>query len=329
VSFVIPTLNAEGYLPGCLAAIRDQDYPAERVEIVVADGGSTDRTREIAEAADARVVENPGRTGEAGKAAGIAAARGELLAFVDSDNLVVGRDWLRRMVAPFADPAIASSEVLRWTYAREDGLVNRYCALTGINDPASLFVGNYGRYSHLTGRWTDYPVRTAPREGYVEVTLDPERVPTMGANGYLVRAELMRTVPGIDRFLFDIDAVQQLARQGHRRVARVDTEIRHFFARDARDFARKTRRRAQDYLHHRASGERSYRWELGGLARFVASTVLVAPLLVQVARGMRRRPDAAWLFHPVACWITLGVYVEAVVRARLRGGGYDRSGWRQ
>lgn len=329
VSFVIPTLNAEEYLPGCLETIAAQDYPAEAVEVVIADGGSTDATRAIAEAHDARVVENPGRTGEAGKAAGIAAARGEILVFVDSDNRLVGTDWLSRLLAPLADERIVSSEVLRWEYVRGDGLVNRYCALTGINDPAALFVGNYGRHSYLTGRWTDYPVHIVQREGWQEVTLDPERVPTMGANGYAVRADAIRTVPGIERYMFDIDAVQELARMGHRTIARVDIEIRHLFSKRVRDFGRKTRRRAQDFMHHRGSGERTYTWRLGGLVRFSVSTVLVLPLLIQVARGMRRRPDAAWLFHPVACWMTLAIYVEAVVRARTRGGQYDRSGWRQ
>jgi glycosyltransferase involved in cell wall biosynthesis len=306
-----------------------QDYPRDLVEVVIADGGSTDRTREIAGAYGARVVENPGRTAEAGKAVGIAAAQHEILCFIDSDNEIVGIDWLRRMTRPFEDPEIASSEVLRWAYVREDGLVNRYCALTGVNDPASLFVGNYGRYSWLTGRWTDYPVRMTARDGWTEVELDPAKVPTMGANGYLVRAELMRQVPGIDTYLFDIDAVVELARMGHTRVARVDTEIRHFFARSPKDFARKTRRRAQDFLHHRSTGERSYSWGVGGLVRFSLATALVVPTLIQTARGIRRRPDTAWLFHPVACWITLLIYAQAVVRARFGGEGYDRSRWKQ
>jgi glycosyltransferase involved in cell wall biosynthesis len=329
VSFVIPTLNSEGYLRGCLDAIRAQDYPQERIEILICDGGSNDATRAIAAEYGCRLVENPRRTAEAGKAEGIRAAGGEIMAFIDSDNVIIGRDWLRRMVAPFEDPQICSSETLRWHYAREDGIVNRYAALSGINDPASLFVGNYGRWSWLTNRWTDYPVRQTPRDGYVRVQLDPTRVPTMGANGYLVRSALVRTVPGVDEYFFDIDAVQVLAQQGHPIIARVDTEIRHFFARDVRDFARKTRRRAQDYLHHRSVGERSYTWGIGGLVRFALATVLVFPLFIQVARGMRHRRDTAWLFHPVACWVTLAIYAEAVLRSAVKTRAYDRSGWHQ
>jgi glycosyltransferase involved in cell wall biosynthesis len=299
------------------------------VEILVCDGGSVDGTLRLAEAHGARIVPNSRRTAEAGKAEGIRAANEAILAFVDSDNEVTGTDWLRRMVAPFADPTVVASEVIHWEYVRGDGLVNRYCALTGINDPSSLFVGNYGRWSWLTGRWTDYPVIIEQRDGWQRATFDPAHVPTMGANGFLVRAEALRQVPGVLDFLFDIDAVQDLVAMGHRTIARVDVAIRHQFARNARDYARKTRRRAHDYLHHRGRGERRYKWPLWGLIKFVLATILIVPLLIQVVRGMRRRPDAAWLFHPVACWITLAVYVEAVVRRLAGRGGFDRSTWRQ
>ena len=49
------------------------------------------------------------------------------------------------MVAPFEDPEVISSEALRWDYRRQDHFINRYQALTGINDPLALFVGNYDR----------------------------------------------------------------------------------------------------------------------------------------------------------------------------------------
>jgi glycosyltransferase involved in cell wall biosynthesis len=332
VSVLMPTLNAEKYLDECLAALRAQDYPRELVELVIADAGSTDRTLEIARAHGAdQIVANPLRTGEAGKAAALRAATGDLILHVDSDNIVVGADWLARMVAPLADPEVISSEALRWEYRREDHFINRYQALTGINDPMALFVGNYDRFSELTQRWTDYDFRSEARDGWEKVWLDPEQVPTMGANGYLVRREAYDLVE-VGDYLFDIDVVHDLVQLGRACVARVDVPIRHYFCDSVKRFYKKTRRRTDDFFFFSAQGRRSYPWtsrQRAGVVRFILSTVFVVPLLVQVARGMRRRPDAAWFFHVPACWITLVVYATGTIKGRLRPKMLDRDGWSQ
>ena len=80
-------------------------------------------------------LENPLRTGESGKAVGVRESSGELVLMIDSDNVLVGTQWLDRMVAPLGDPDVISCEALRWEYRREDHFINRYQALTGINDP--------------------------------------------------------------------------------------------------------------------------------------------------------------------------------------------------
>jgi glycosyltransferase involved in cell wall biosynthesis len=298
---------------------------------VIVDAGSDDRTLELAEAYGAeQVIDNPLRTGEAGKARGAHAARSEILAFVDSDNVLVGSDWLLRMTAPFSDPEIVSSEALRWELGPQYSLVDRYCALTGVNDPASLFVGNYGRYSYLTGRWTGFPVEQEERDGYLRVRVDPDLLPTMGANGYLVRAEPFRSVITGD-YVFDIDAVGILARQGFDVVARVDVAIGHFFSPTYGDFRRKTRRRARDFLYHSRRGARTYPWNRyrRGLALFVLATVTTVPLLAQSLIGYTHKRDRAWWFHPVACWTTLVVYTWETIRARVKPGELSRAGWRQ
>jgi glycosyltransferase involved in cell wall biosynthesis len=333
ISVVMPTLNSERYLDECLESLMTQDYPRELLEVILIDAGSTDRTREIATAHGVdMILENPLTTGEAGKAVGVGRASRDLVLMIDSDNVLVGRDWLRRMVRPLVeDPAVVSSECLRWEYRRRDHFINRYQALTGINDPMSLFVGNYDRWSELHQRWTGYPYGSEQREGWERVTLDPRWVPTMGANGYLVRREILEQADFGD-YLFDIDVVHDLVGAGHDVLARVDVAIRHYFVDSTARFIRKTRRRAEDFFYYQAQGARSYPWttrQRTGVVAFVLSTLLVAPLLVQILRGYRRVPDPAWLFHLPACWITLVIYVQSTIRGRLRAAPLDREGWSQ
>jgi succinoglycan biosynthesis protein ExoA len=88
VSVVIPVFNEEHYIDACLASVLKQDYPANRYEVIVADGGSTDRTRAIVEARavdhpNVRLIDNPGRTQAHGLNLAILASRGEFIARQD------------------------------------------------------------------------------------------------------------------------------------------------------------------------------------------------------------------------------------------------------
>jgi glycosyltransferase involved in cell wall biosynthesis len=88
VSVVIPALNEEAHIERCVASVQAQDYPLELIQVVVADGGSTDGTRGIVEriaALDRRVslVDNPMRNQAAGLNRAIAVSTGEIVARLD------------------------------------------------------------------------------------------------------------------------------------------------------------------------------------------------------------------------------------------------------
>ena len=82
------------------------DYPRERLELIVASDGSADATAERARAAGADLVLELPRGGKiAAQNAAAERAAGEILAFSDA-NSVWAPDALRRLVEPFADPAV-------------------------------------------------------------------------------------------------------------------------------------------------------------------------------------------------------------------------------
>ena len=84
MSIILPVRDEEEMIGGCLEAIAAQDYP-NIVEVVVADGGSSDRTAELAASfAKVVVVDNPKRSRPAGLNVAIARASGEILVRVDA-----------------------------------------------------------------------------------------------------------------------------------------------------------------------------------------------------------------------------------------------------
>ena len=98
VSFVIPTLNAAGHLRRCLGSIRRQSSAEGTYEILVADGGSTDGTREVARAFGAQVLNNELRLAEAGKELAFRRAKGEYIALLDADNEIASDSWLETVL---------------------------------------------------------------------------------------------------------------------------------------------------------------------------------------------------------------------------------------
>ena len=107
VSVVIPVLNDACGLARCLASIRANDYPAGRLEIIVADNGSTDGSPEVAARAGATVVALPGLSVAAVRNHIAAMATGEVLAFVDADH-ELSAGWLRSAIDALAHPRVAA-----------------------------------------------------------------------------------------------------------------------------------------------------------------------------------------------------------------------------
>ena len=102
VSVIIPVRNDARRLAVCLASLAQADYPAERYEVIVVDNGSSDDSADVARAARATVLVHPELRVGALRNRGVAAARGEILALVDSDHEVPA-GWLRAGAASLAD----------------------------------------------------------------------------------------------------------------------------------------------------------------------------------------------------------------------------------
>src|SRR5262249_42436745 len=103
VSVIMPIRNESDYIERSLGAVFAQDYPADSLEVIVADGMSGDGTREIVRQWQAgfphlRVIDNPGRIAPTGLNAAIERARGEVIVRVDG-HCEIAPDYISKCVA--------------------------------------------------------------------------------------------------------------------------------------------------------------------------------------------------------------------------------------
>ncbi len=108
VSVLVPVRNEERYIERCLYSIARQDYPRERFEVIVIDGMSTDRTRQMiarfaAESTvDLRLLDNRALKPAPALNIGLDDAHGDVIIRVDGHATIAG-DYIRRCIAALED----------------------------------------------------------------------------------------------------------------------------------------------------------------------------------------------------------------------------------
>jgi succinoglycan biosynthesis protein ExoA len=102
VTVVIPVYDESAYIGPCLDSVAANDYPRDRLEVLVVDGGSTDGTRAVVQAYAERypflrLLDNPRRVPAAAMNVGLRQARGEVIVRMDA-HTVYAPDYIRRCV---------------------------------------------------------------------------------------------------------------------------------------------------------------------------------------------------------------------------------------
>jgi glycosyltransferase involved in cell wall biosynthesis len=106
ISVVIPTYNEEANIERSLRQFDDQTIGRKNIELIVVDGGSKDRTRDIAKKYADKVILQKSKGVGGARNDGVAMAKHGLIATTDADTSVP-TDWLERIVKNFEDEKIA------------------------------------------------------------------------------------------------------------------------------------------------------------------------------------------------------------------------------
>jgi glycosyltransferase involved in cell wall biosynthesis len=141
VSCVIPVWNGEAYLAPAIESVLSQTHPP--LEVIVVDDGSTDGTPDVIRSFGAPVIglrqDNAGHG--AARNAGLAAARGEFVAFLDADDLWHSDKLRRQLLAFDEEPSLGlcfswlrnfAGVPPAWDLSPVDGAVPGYSSVTAL-----------------------------------------------------------------------------------------------------------------------------------------------------------------------------------------------------
>jgi glycosyltransferase involved in cell wall biosynthesis len=140
LTIVVPTYNEEENIGNCLRALNNQTAARERYEILVVDGGSKDKTWDLARKYGAdKVLMQKGKGIAGAKNTAAEVARGKILASMDAD-VIAPRDWIDTILKHFSNDNVVGlagvSSSIEQDFMSRLGLDSlavfaKFCALVG------------------------------------------------------------------------------------------------------------------------------------------------------------------------------------------------------
>ncbi|MGC8660279.1 MAG: mycofactocin biosynthesis glycosyltransferase MftF [Desulfomonilaceae bacterium] len=165
VSVIVPVYNRAKDIRSCLESLSKVDYPRNALEIIVVDDNSSDETVETVKNYPVKLIVQRQNLGQsAARNAGVMAAKGEILAFIDSD-CIAQPNWLRELLPHFDDPRNVLVGGYVDSYYKATALDRYEEANSALNMGAKSAVG-FGKESDFYVPTCNMLVR---REAYLKV----------------------------------------------------------------------------------------------------------------------------------------------------------------
>lgn len=318
VTFVTPTLNSESTIRECLESVNKLSYPKDLIRMFVMDDGSKDKTLSIAREYSFCKIFKVNTSGpEEATAIGYNKANSDYVVNFPSDNVITHKDWLKKMLQPLEeDSSIVASETFRYSYIKSDKPLNRYFALFGVNDPIALYLNKRDRATYFENDW-HLSSKVIRHSKYYKTSFIEQDLPTVGANGFVVRTKIIQKVSKNIKKFSHIDSCVDLLRLGYDTYAFVKTDIWHKSGEQFANFFYKRRKYAIN-LYFKKQATRRYhlynpRTDTLKLLLFVLFAMTLIEPLIRSIRGYWKIRDSAWFLHPIICFVITINYLYTLV----------------
>ncbi|MCS6955736.1 MAG: glycosyltransferase family 2 protein [Candidatus Calescibacterium sp.] len=138
LTIIIATLDSQETLPRVLDSIHKQTFPLNKIEILVVDAGSKDKTIDIAKQYGCRIIPNPKVLPAYAKYIGYKEAKGRYVMYLDSDEVIASERSIQRKIDVFLqNPSVHAVTGSGYISPSEYSFINRY--INEFGDPFSFF----------------------------------------------------------------------------------------------------------------------------------------------------------------------------------------------
>lgn len=120
ISFILLTLNGGEGVIKALESIKMQDYPLKKIDIVVIDDGSKDKSVEYARRYTNKVFRRPGNGLYKNWIFGLHEVTGEFVYYIEQDIELRGKNWIKQMIVPLIENKQLAASFTREGYPKKE-----------------------------------------------------------------------------------------------------------------------------------------------------------------------------------------------------------------
>ncbi|MFA5020176.1 MAG: glycosyltransferase [Candidatus Pacearchaeota archaeon] len=330
ISIVTCTYNGDRVIGKYFEHIFAQDYPKDKIELILADGGSKDKTLEIIEKYRkkypkiVRFMVNP-KQFSIGRGYGMdlatQKAKGEVIVQLDQDNILVQKDWLTNMVKILIENPEIDGVQSRLFIPEKASITDKYVNAIGIEDPYAIA---YSLNAQIALNPKQFPYNKKGK--FYIYTVNTKKFYYAGDNGFVIRKSSFRESGGYSQ---DIDNFMRMAKSNRKYKIAVPKNIR-LYHQTTTSLGHMIGKRVYYVGHYllKNFGERDFYWfhpsknSFGQNMRFILAVgynlAFFPALFKGISMAIKER-KSYWLVHPIAVFAITASYIYALAYAKLFG----------
>ena len=277
-------------LKDLIASIKSQDFPQDKIEILVITEGDSEQAKGI----------------------GIKMAKGEICGMFCADNYIPFKGLFNTVQKNFSVNKMMTGLYFKfYGYSSNDNSLNRYFSLIGNNDPIAFYLDKCDKK----------PAYDYDKNELFTYFEFKDRVPSLGDNGFFYWRDSIQRAD-LDNY-YPMDCAEDLRIKGESRYFRINAQGIWHRTTDGNliDFLKRRYRYARDLYCDR----NDRRWKMldtredyWRLFAFVFFTITIAEPIYVSIRGFTRIKDWAWFWHWPVCFGFLITYTLLVIRNCLK-----------